>query len=742
MVQHNAGIPNPANPLHASRPETEAVAGRIEPTITPPPDGQLPPGLSAAPNLGALLQALRRRWVPAVCLGGTLAGIAAVAVWFLMAPKHTAFARIRVLFARQQFLSGTNEPRDFKIYVRTQAQQLYNRNVISAALASDDVRRLNLDALGTEPAEYIEEWLKTETHEDSEIVTPTFSCSDPVVATTVLKAILAAYKEQVIYAEERVRSNRLNQLEKSYTDTVANLKSKKDGVKDMEKRLKTADPFTTIQRVAEIQGTIRDLQHQRDLIDNQGFQVEGDLETLNAVIQQSQKEPATGQAPNVKLAMNADPEIKSLRTRIKNVEDFVESLRLRGRGTGPTADASLVRIANLQEQLTRRQQEIEEELKARPATGDNSREGRQIAHTRLVNQLAALKKRRDALDQEIRTFQEEKAALGRTNSEYETSLDQVKNAQLLTNELERELERERIEQASAPRVSILQDAELQRRDIKKQVLFTVAAPLAVLFGVCMALAWAEFRQRRVLRASEVAAGLGIRVVGAVPDMPHLEQHLVAPDGAVELEGQPVLESIDAIRTMLLHSSGVQTVLVTSATSGEGKTTLAAHLAGSLARAGRKTLLVDGDLRNPTAHQLFEMPAHPGLSEALLAEVELTDAVRPTPLEGLSLLPAGQWDREVMQALARNGLEGLFDKLRQEFDFVVIDSHPVLAATDSLLLGRHADGVLLSLLREVSQMPPVYAAAQRLSILGIRVLGAVVNAADPDEALPAPQASVA
>ena len=64
----------------------------------------------------------------------------------------------------------------------------------------------------------------------------------------------------------------------------------------------------------------------------------------------------------------------------------------------------------------------------------------------------------------------------------------------------------------------------------------------------------------------------------------------------------------------------------------------------------------------------------------------------------------------MQALARDGLEGIFEKLREEFDFIIVDSHPVLAATDSLLIGQHVDAVILSVLREVSQMPRVYAAS--------------------------------
>jgi capsular exopolysaccharide synthesis family protein len=173
-------------------------------------------------------------------------------------------------------------------------------------------------------------------------------------------------------------------------------------------------------------------------------------------------------------------------------------------------------------------------------------------------------------------------------------------------------------------------------------------------------------------------------------------------------------------------------MVTSAVGGEGKTTVASHLASSLARSGRRTLLIDGDLRCPALHELFEVPLHPGLSEVALGEVHVAEATLATSVDGLMLIPAGEWDRDVLQALARDGVRRLFEKLKREYEFVVIDSHPVLAATDALLIGQHVDAVLLSLLRGVSRAPQVYAAQQRLESLGIRVLGAVVNGAAETE----------
>ena len=315
----------------------------------------------------------------------------------------------------------------------------------------------------------------------------------------------------------------------------------------------------------------------------------------------------------------------------------------------------------------------------------------------------------------------------------------------LLDDLGSKLARERIEQGAPQRISIHQEADLQKKDNKKQVMASVGAPLGVLFLVCMGVAWADYRHRRVYSAQEVSNGLGIRVVGAVPSVPNFEQQVIGASGQPDLEGQPVLESVDAIRTLLLCDSRREesrVVLVTSAMAGEGKTTVASHLASSLARAGRKALLIDADLRNPALHQLFEVPMQPGFSEVLLGEVELEDAVQDTTLPGLVVMPAGQWDREVLQALARGGIEGIFEKLREAFDFIIIDSHPVLAATDSLLVAQQADSVILAVLSGVSQGPRVYAAAQRLNEVGARVLGAVLSAADPDEVITPASAAVA
>jgi capsular exopolysaccharide synthesis family protein len=172
-------------------------------------------------------------------------------------------------------------------------------------------------------------------------------------------------------------------------------------------------------------------------------------------------------------------------------------------------------------------------------------------------------------------------------------------------------------------------------------------------------------------------------------------------------------------------------MITSAVGGEAKTSLAGHLAVSLARSGRKTLLIDGDLRNPAIYRLFDAPPAPGLSELLRGEAQLADILHPTGIAGLQVLPAGVYDAATLARLAGDDLGGILAQLKESFDCIVLDSSPVLPVTDALLLARHVDGVLFSVLQNVSTLPAIDEAYQTLASLNVVLLGAVVSGARPD-----------
>jgi Mrp family chromosome partitioning ATPase len=121
-----------------------------------------------------------------------------------------------------------------------------------------------------------------------------------------------------------------------------------------------------------------------------------------------------------------------------------------------------------------------------------------------------------------------------------------------------------------------------------------------------------------------------------------------------------------------------------------------------------------------------VPLEPGFSELLRGEATLDDVLQETTAPNLYLLPAGRCDRKALHALAQDSAADWFERVKERFDFVLIDSCPVLPVTDALLLAQHADAVLFSVLREVSRLPQVKAALGKMNACGGRVLGAVVN----------------
>jgi tyrosine-protein kinase Etk/Wzc len=157
-----------------------------------------------------------------------------------------------------------------------------------------------------------------------------------------------------------------------------------------------------------------------------------------------------------------------------------------------------------------------------------------------------------------------------------------------------------------------------------------------------------------------------------------------------------------------------------------------QLAAGLARAGRRALLVDANLRRPVLHRAFGLAAEPGLSEVLRDEAPLPAAIRAAPPDRLWVLPAGAADLRALYALAHDGGQAVLDRLKKDYDYVVIDGAPVVACADALPLAERCDAVLVSVLAGASGVPAVHAAWQRLSLLGARLLGVVVQGAADDE----------
>jgi polysaccharide biosynthesis transport protein len=188
------------------------------------------------------------------------------------------------------------------------------------------------------------------------------------------------------------------------------------------------------------------------------------------------------------------------------------------------------------------------------------------------------------------------------------------------------------------------------------------------------------------------------------------------------------EAYRSLRTALLLSTAdeMRSIVVTSAESGEGKTTTSTNLAVVMAQLGRRVLLVDADLRKPRLHEVFQVSNRVGLVNCLTAHIDLPDALTPTSVPDLTLLTSGPTPPNPAELLASERMHDLLDEMAKQFDFIVLDTPPVLAVTDSTVLGNLSGHVLLTLASGRTRREEARACLAKMKHSGAKVLGVVLN----------------
>ena len=192
------------------------------------------------------------------------------------------------------------------------------------------------------------------------------------------------------------------------------------------------------------------------------------------------------------------------------------------------------------------------------------------------------------------------------------------------------------------------------------------------------------------------------------------------------------EAFRTLRTNLIFSQAVQTLrvmVITSPSPQDGKTTTVANLAVTFAQQGMRVAIIDCDLRRARLHTVFRTPREPGLTHYLMGQAVEDDVLRPTFVDGLWFISSGALPPNPSELLGGERMHELTTSLKKRFDVVLLDTPPVHAAADSLILGKISDGVLVVLRAGHTERASALDAIHRLTTIGIRVVGAVLN--DPD-----------
>ncbi|MEE9288350.1 MAG: polysaccharide biosynthesis tyrosine autokinase, partial [Bacteroidota bacterium] len=194
----------------------------------------------------------------------------------------------------------------------------------------------------------------------------------------------------------------------------------------------------------------------------------------------------------------------------------------------------------------------------------------------------------------------------------------------------------------------------------------------------------------------------------------------------------VAESYRRLRTNIQHAlldRPVRTIVITSPNPGEGKSTTASNLAVSFAQSGKKVLLIDADLRDPTLHHDFDVKKKPGLCQVLFGEVTILRALQKTVVKNLDVLTCGATPPNPTEALGSRRMRSLIKEMKGKYDLTILDSSPALVVTDPMVLSTVVDGFILVVSAGETGVDALEGACETLEGVGAKMLGVVLNKFD-------------
>src|SRR5579883_2544571 len=686
----NGAALTPQNASGPLQPRPIPASAILAPLAAPP--------ASTGINAVALLKALRRRLLPALTLGLIVAVAAGIATWYLLPPpKLTARTQLHVSLDPPNPLFPEKREENHDVFLRSQSYLIRDRFVLNAALRDHEgITELSLIKDNPDPLQWLEKEIKVE-FPSPEFIHITLSGDRPEELTQIVSAVTDSYLTNVVNKESNLRREQLRKLNKirdNFDERLGNKRKKLRTLQEAngvltEKNMAILQQIELedLQRVkkdlAQVHAELRNLRVELGLNPDWVEQIWPQFAMVNGLLGPTLPlnqvvvgllhddafvaiaDPAAQRMLNspevTELVDKAAPDIMDLKVEIRKQQNIMEQMekKLTEEQFQRRIGAEREKLAGLEKALEKRRSEL------RPVVFENyhhqllqATQGNRVQKQQKLRLLEGMEREfineATRLANETKEIRKNAANLGMLQEEIqrEEMFWQKAADTILKMELEQE-EPPRITQTDKKAVIYTQD------ETKRKVMVTSGVTIGALALILFAFAWFEFQSRKVHTPDEVVEGLGLNLIGTVPDYTSRGWLSWFRGGVDSAYTESMInECVDMACTMLLHVADrekLQIAMITSALDGEGKTSLASHLSASLARAGRRTLLMDSDLRNPTLHRLFQRNRTPGLSELLRDEVDLTQIIRDTEIPNLRLIPAGKGDTTALQALASDGI---------------------------------------------------------------------------------------
>jgi len=364
--------------------------------------------------------------------------------------------------------------------------------------------------------------------------------------------------------------------------------------------------------------------------------------------------------------------------------------------------------------------------------------------------IKSLTARADALQTVVQSYEQQLEAIPEKNLELARLMrDAELNEKIYLMRSEKYEESRIAEAGKTANVRIIDPAVPPPKPIRPNRQLNVMLAIFFGLGLGIAISFAIELLDGSVRTVEDLEKLKVNVLGTIPTINPDEiarrmkrhGHKITGEDRTRLSTKlitnfspksPISEAYRSLRTNILFANldkPAKTLVISSSATKEGKSTTVANLAITMAQMGSRVLIIDADLRRPTIHTLFNVERQGGLTNTLLGTYTLDEVIKPTGVENLDIITAGEIPQNPSELLSSNALRKALSILQQRYDYILLDSPPVIAVTDAAVLATRTDALLLVVSSGYVNRKEVERAIQLLSNVRTNLIGVLLNGLD-------------
>jgi len=656
----------------------------------------------------------RSRWIVLLV---TIVTIAAAFVYIRKTtPIYTSTSRIYVQQNGPRVLTETEEGvmTQSKNYLYTQAELLKSSPIFLAVFEDPSVRQTRTLARLDNPIVHLNKNLQVRVGRKDDIIDVSFDSPYPAEAAQIVNATVNAYLDFHATLKRSTSTEVLRILQFENVERLEELRKKRQAMLNFKKGNK-ALVFESGQGNIVI-GRLEKLSLELTNAQLATIESESNYESIKEMVSDPGKLSRFVEAQQTKGAYLATGNQKAtLNAQLDELELRYANRLRQVNADHPAAKALDIEITNLQAQLTDLDAEF---AQAQLAVAEQQYLATKEKEEKIADYYADQCQQAYDLSKQIDYYAMLQSDWEQTKRLCDTLNDRIRELNVT-------------EDVGALNVSVLEIARPPRDPSKPQKAKTIAigAVIGLMLGCGLALL-RDHLDQKFHSTGEISTTLDLSVLGLVPSMRARETNR---DRAQKVHLDSLSHTAEAyrtIRTAVLFSTPkdkARTIVVTSPAPGDGKTTLASNLAIATAQAGQKTLLLDADFRNPKQHIMFGVKGRGGgFVDAFAGNMSVEEAILPTSVANLGLLPCGAELANASEVLGSDEFARFLERLMETYDRIIIDSPPVMPVTDAQVLAALCDMTLLVVRAGKSNKKICLRACEGLRNMNARLIGVVIN----------------